>query len=68
MGASKNMRSLQNLMDTSSIPESVEKDNYLFVNFDDLSVQIVHRAGLALRIARKWCRMGNGKKFYRNTL
>jgi len=62
------MRSLQNLMDTSSIPESVEKDNYLFVNFDDLSVQIVHQAGLALRIARKWCRMGNGKKFYRNTL
>ena len=32
----------------TSIPESVEKDNYLFVNFDDLSVQFCGLCGLGV--------------------
>ena len=41
-------RSLQMMMDTSSITESVEKDNYLFVNFDDLSVHFCGLCGLGV--------------------
>ena len=41
-------RSLQMMMDTSSITESVEKDNYLFVNFDDLSVHFCSLCGLGV--------------------
>ena len=52
----------------TSIPESVEKDNYHFVNFDDLWVHFAQDTGLALLLARKWCKMESGKKFYRNTL
>ena len=44
----KKKRSLQMMMDTSSITESVEKDNYLFVNFDDLSVHFCGLCGLGV--------------------
>jgi len=36
------------MMNTSSITESVEKDNYLFVNFDDLSVHFCVLCGLGV--------------------